>query len=131
MAKAEGAPGMLALAKDDLHVLEAMSGIPTVADRILGFHAQQAIEKSLKAWISHLGLVYPFTHNLLTLLSQLEKAGADVERFLPLARYASFAVQFRYDPFQEAADAFDRAAAIREVAGIVEHVERLIEHPAR
>ena len=114
----------------DLCALQAMSGIPAIADRILGFHAQQAIEKSLKAWIASLGLVYPFTHNLLTLLSQLEEAGADVERFLPLARYASFAVQFRYDPFQEAADAFDRKAVIREVTELVEHVERLIEQPS-
>jgi HEPN domain-containing protein len=117
---------MLALAQDDLRALQAMREIPAVADRILGFHAQQAIEKSLKAWIASLGLVYPFTHNLLALFTQLEEAGADIERFLPLARYSSFAVQFRYDQFQETGDALDRAAVIREVTEIVDYVCELL-----
>jgi len=129
MGKVEGAPGMLALAKGDLEALRAMGEIPSIADRIVGFHAQQAIEKSLKAWIASLGLVYPFTHNLIMLFSQLEEAGADIERFLPLARYGSFAVQFRYDQFQETGDSLDRAAVIREVTDVVEHVERLIGRP--
>lgn len=130
MGKGEGAPGMLALAKGDLEALRAMQPMPSIEDRIFGFHAQQAIEKSLKAWIASLGRAYPFTHILLTLFAELEEAGADVERFLPLARYSSFAVQFRYDAFQGAGDSLDRAAVVREVTEIVEHVDRLIRPPA-
>ena len=39
-----------------------------ISDEVLGFHVQQAAEKSLKAWLALLGETYPLTHNLDTLL---------------------------------------------------------------
>ncbi|NIR50348.1 HEPN domain-containing protein [candidate division KSB1 bacterium] len=32
-------------------------------DEIFGFHAQQAVEKVVKAWPNLLGIVYPRTHD--------------------------------------------------------------------
>jgi HEPN domain-containing protein len=126
MSESEGAIGMLALARGDLEALKAFEGSPAIADRIFGFHAQQAIEKALKSWIALLGYEYPYTHNLLSLLALLEQHGADVGRFWVLTRYTAFAVQFRYGAFQDTGDRLDRAAVIREVAELVDHVARLI-----
>jgi hypothetical protein len=35
-------------------------------EEIFGFHAQQVIEKSLKAWLTALHLVYPKSHDVNT-----------------------------------------------------------------
>ena len=43
----------------------------------LGFHAQQAVEKMLKAVLAHHGIGYERTHNLAYLLKLLEGAGID------------------------------------------------------
>jgi hypothetical protein len=34
------------------------------SDEVFGFHAQQTIEKALKAWIAVRGLVYPKSHDV-------------------------------------------------------------------
>jgi HEPN domain-containing protein len=67
-----------------------------------GFHAQQAVEKLLKALISARGDVYPFIHNLGTLKTQLMDAG-EVLPALPctFAEIQPYAVMFRYDDGEE------------------------------
>jgi HEPN domain-containing protein len=47
------------------------------ADEVFGFHAQQAIEKTLKAWIALLGQEYPFVHDVDALLNRLGGAQGD------------------------------------------------------
>jgi hypothetical protein len=47
---------------------------PDAPDWGIGFHAQQAVEKALKAVLSDRGLEYPRTHDLLLLMELLEKA---------------------------------------------------------
>ncbi|MDH3404787.1 MAG: HEPN domain-containing protein [Acidobacteriota bacterium] len=46
--------------------------------RVVGFHARQAAEKLLEAWLTSLGTSYPPTHDLSLLLYKLEEAGAEV-----------------------------------------------------
>lgn len=60
-------------------------------DNIYGFHAQQAAEKGLKAWLAFLGRSYPFRHDLGELLAALDDAGVDVENLWPLADFTPFA----------------------------------------
>lgn len=62
-----------------------------------GFHLQQSVEKSLKAWLALRGIDYPRTHDLSVLLGLLEDQGEDVESFWPLLELNPFAVQFRYE----------------------------------
>jgi len=50
-----------------------------VADELVGYHCQQAVEKPLKARLVDLGVNYPKTHNLQTLVELLE----DQSRLLP------------------------------------------------
>lgn len=55
-------------ARDDLKTIELLIIQPELTN-IVAFHAQQAIEKSLKAVIEELDIQFVKTHNLKTLLS--------------------------------------------------------------
>ncbi|MCW2996123.1 MAG: hypothetical protein JWQ18_3618 [Conexibacter sp.] len=52
--------------------------MPAVSDAIVGFHAQQAVEKALKAVLAGAGAGFPFTHNIAVLLQLCEDAGIGV-----------------------------------------------------
>jgi HEPN domain-containing protein len=121
------ARGMLLMARKDLRALRAMSGNPEFDDEIVGFHAQQAVEKALKAWIILVDLDYPITHSLITLMGVLEDRECDISEFRSLAKYTIFAVQFRYEPAEPLDVALNRAEAAGEVTALVDHVERLVE----
>jgi HEPN domain-containing protein len=75
MKEIDRAHQMMAMAQKDLTALKLMKDNPEFADEIFGFHAQQAIEKSLKAWIATLNCDFPLTHNIITLLTLLEQQG--------------------------------------------------------
>ena len=64
MTGREEAKRMLAVAEVDLKALRNMLDSEIFEDSVFGFHAQQASEKSLKAWLSLRGIVYPKTHDL-------------------------------------------------------------------
>ena len=51
MHAADHAQDLLRMARKDFDALRGMLDHPLFADEIFGFHAQQAIEKSLKAWL--------------------------------------------------------------------------------
>jgi HEPN domain-containing protein len=50
---------LLALAKRDLRALEGMTDSAIFAEEIFGFHAQQCVEKCLKALLATHGDEYP------------------------------------------------------------------------
>ena len=76
--QADLARDLLRIANDDLSAVEALVDVGTVSDAIVGFHAQQAAEKALKAALAFRGQEFPFTHNLSVLLQLCEDAGLDV-----------------------------------------------------
>ena len=123
----EHAGMMLMLAKHDLSALRGMQDSASFTTAIFGFHAQQAVEKALKGWLTVVGGGYPKIHDLEELLALLTERGQAVpEKFTKLIYLTAFAAQFRYDVFEELVPDLDRAAVIQEVAQVVEHVERLI-----
>lgn len=73
----EEAVKMQTMAEKDLAALRGMLDSSCFADEIFGFHAQQAVEKSLKAWITLAGGTYGFTHDIELLLMHLKQLGAD------------------------------------------------------
>ena len=75
MSALEHARGLLVMARKDFDALCGMVDNPLFAEEIFGFHAQQAIEKSLKAWLAAWSLTYPMTHDLSRLLDLLEENG--------------------------------------------------------
>ena len=89
---------LLHKAAQDEAVLAELAEDAKFDDETVGFHAQQAAEKLLKAWLSCLGVNYPKTHRLETLIDLLNASG----KFVPLAfdditRLTPFATAFRYD----------------------------------
>jgi len=59
------AENFLRKADQDMLVLEKLRFDPDVAEEILGFHAQQAAEKMLKALLTYKEIEFPLTHRLL------------------------------------------------------------------
>lgn len=66
---------LLDAAARDAVVLEKLCGDADVHDSILGFHAQQAIEKALKAVLVHAGIELRRTHDIAELLDAFADHG--------------------------------------------------------
>jgi HEPN domain-containing protein len=93
---------MLNMAGKDLKALQNMLDMNAFANEIFGFHAQQAVEKALKAWLSLVDVDYPRTHDLEALLALLGSSGDTVpEQFYALIDLTDFAVQLRYASFED------------------------------
>jgi HEPN domain-containing protein len=91
----------LAVADRDIRTLHLLIAAPESDDQAIGFHAQQAIEKCLKAVLSANQIAFRKTHDLVELLDLLR----DEERTLPpnadlLDTLNPFAVTLRYDLFE-------------------------------
>jgi HEPN domain-containing protein len=88
----------LQLADDDAAAFRGLLKLPEVKFRLACFHAQQSVEKLLKAVMIFHGMEYQRTHDLHSLASLLIKHGitppCSPEE---LTRLNPFAVTFRYD----------------------------------
>ena len=84
-------------------------------DAIFGFHAQQAAEKLLKAWLSLLGIKFERTHDLLRLIRLLEAAGQPTVGLEELVELNPFAVQYRYELRDDEDESIERADLIKRI----------------
>jgi HEPN domain-containing protein len=126
MTGSEEAQRMLTVAEIDLKALRNMLDPELFEDSVFGFHAQQAVEKVLKAWLSLYGLAYPKTHDLRFLMNLLQaQARVDCERFAELADLTDFAVQFRYD-FSTLSPGLSRTEILSRVEALWDHVEQIV-----
>lgn len=126
MSALDHARGLLLVARKDFDAMRGMIGNPLFADEVFGFHAQQAIEKALKAWLAARSIDIPLTHDISRLLGLLEQAGVDVSLFWPLVQYTVFAVQARYEAgLMESEALVDRLAVIAEVEQLMTTVAPL------
>lgn len=107
---------LLSKAAEDEAALKAQF----LSDSILGFHAQQAVEKLMKALLSQLNVPFEFTHNLGRIQATLTSAGESLPATpISLDDLNDFAVVYRYDLlFQFAApsptDLMETVRLIRE-----------------
>jgi HEPN domain-containing protein len=115
------------MARKDLQAMRALCD-PEVADvETFGFHAQQAVEKTLKAWLDLRGQVYPRIHDLDELLRLLRQHGASVpQEFANLDVLTDFGVAFRYEAYEDSEEPFDRAEIIATVQRLLQHVANLL-----
>lgn len=116
MADLKQAQALLRVVRRDLTALHGMHDPTIFADEIFGFHVQQAVEKSLKAWLSVLGIAFPFTHDLSRLLVLIRDTGTDVKDLWWASEFTVFAQQVRYaDGYLQADAPLDRKGILKRV----------------
>ena len=69
---------MLRSAVIDALACKALDAVPDMSDTVIGFHAQQACEKCLKAVLSAVGVETTRTHDLARLLDLLVTQGIEL-----------------------------------------------------
>ena len=113
MSSVEGdLPILLFKARNDALALRKMAPDPEMADEIVGFHAQQTVEKALKAVLETRGVDYPYTHDLARLFQLLDDSGGapgDRDHALALSPWAA---EFRYGDVVVGSLDRDRALAV-------------------
>ena len=115
---------LLIAAQRDDSALHGMGDPAVFADEIFGFHAQQAIEKLLKAWLASLGETYPLSHDLASLLDMLSAHDSDIARFDELVDYTRYAVRLRYASADPGTKRLDRGETVGQVGVLLEEVRR-------
>jgi HEPN domain-containing protein len=132
MKDIEHAAMMVGMATKDLRALQGMLDNKTFADEVFGFHAQQIVEKSLKAWLSLLGREYPRIHDLEQLFNLLEDQGIQIPaHFRDLTDLTEYSVQFRYEYLDETNDAIDRLSTISNVKELFHTVQSAVDKENR
>ena len=123
----EQAQKMLQMAGKDLKALHALLDPAITDDEIFGFHAQQAVEKSLKSWIAGIGGSYDKTHDLRILLLTLRELGCDVSPFKGLTDLNVYAIWFRYEPMEDPTSTINRPHMLERVLNIYNHVQNVLD----
>lgn len=120
---AEVAAVLVRKAQEDATAVREFAANPRIGDGIIGFHAQQAIEKWLKAVVASRSEDFEHTHDLrhLTALAGLAAADSpfDIQQAIGLTEYA---VPLRYEDLLDA-EPLDREAT----TALVEEVGRWAE----
>jgi len=89
---------LLQKAEQDEFALDKLIPDPDSPDEIIGFHAQQAIEKMLKAVLALAAVRYRWSHDLVELLDLLRKNGISYpEAFEEITALTPFAAILRYE----------------------------------
>ena len=107
----------------------ALARVPLPADglyELLCFHAQQAVEKSLKAVLIHHGVEPPRTHNLERLVDLLPTAITRTDILTQLARLTIFATSSRYPGSEENVGEEEYTEAVRLAQDIVSWADTMI-----
>lgn len=123
----EHAERLLLMAEKDLQALRSLASPESAADEIFGFHAQQVVEKSLKAWLTALGGSYGRTHDIRLLLRGVREFGVEVEPWLDLMELNVYAVQFRYEPLDFETEAIDRKQLLLGVHALFSQVDNVVK----
>ena len=117
---------LLAKAADDEDVLDVALAGAKISNEVFGFHAQQAVEKLLKARLVSLGVDYPKAHNLLTLVELLAANGDPLPDALAELFYLTpFATTFRYEEADELVLS-DRSALRAKILQLHEFIQKRI-----
>ena len=112
----------LLVARRDLVAFRGLLSLPDIADETLGFHAQQAIEKSLKAVLSLREIPFRAVHHLGALLDVMANAGIPAPPHAEeLNELTPYAVLLRYEFTEE------RYLNRTQVSTVVEAVYRWAE----
>lgn len=110
---------LLQRADDDITLVRRVISDVDIADAIVGFHAQQAVEKAIKAVLAAREVEYGKTHQLNYLVRLLAGDGLDLPpSVIEADELSPWAVEFRYETDSE--PALDRTVTL----GLIEDVRR-------
>ena len=109
-------------ANEDIRVVdELFQTDPQAYASTICFHAQQAVEKLLKAFLAFQGIDFPKTHDLDYLLDECQKIAREPFEQIDLKSLADFGVSVRYpDDFYVPSPS--EVTYYRNLAKQVEHV---------
>lgn len=112
------ARSLLARARDDVALLRVVLANADVSDAIVGFHAQQAVEKALKSVLDAHEHTFPFTHDLDGLVARCHSHGIQTPTVLTDAADAltPYAVAQRYGDETDNAISREEAMCLATVA---------------
>lgn len=114
-------------ATSDAIAAREFAGNTDITDEIIGFHAQQAIEKWLKAIIAARGESFEHTHDLRRLVHvaahDLGNAPFDVDAVIALTQYSA---PLRYEDLLDA-ESLDREATVSLVGDVAKWAEDAIK----
>ena len=113
-------------AKSDLE-LARVSPPPIVLLEGLCFHAQQAVEKSLKAILIHFKVSFPRTHNIGVLLDLLPDYIAIPDSVQESAILSDYAVITRYPHDLEPVDTDEYLKAVEIADSVLSWAERILK----
>lgn len=117
---------LLGAAADDEFMARSLLPIEGVTDAGLGYHTQQAVEKSLKAVLALRSVEFPYTHDLEGLLRLCQTNDIDVpEGLSEVGDLSPFAARLRYGATLPAP--LDRDQALEWAASAVEWARGRIE----
>ena len=98
MAACDEARRLLTKAGEDEYVLDRLLEQAAAPEAMVGFHAQQAAEKLLKAALFLAGAVPPRTHNLTQLMDLATDSGLQLPATCEALRWLTpYAVLYRYE----------------------------------
>lgn len=110
-------------AEDDAKAMQLLAPNQEISDEIIGFHAQQAVEKWLKAVLGSRGVEFEYTHDLHRLVSEVTAAVGEFPFDVPdVVALTEHAVPLRYDEILDT-EPLDRRATVTlvdEVGGWAE-----------
>jgi len=126
MAERTLAEIFLLTARRDEQAFSTLADDPNLHDSLAGFHAQQAIEKALKAVLAHSGVPFRRTHDIAELLDMLEDAGLAAPPHADrLDELNPYAVEMRYELIEPRG--LDRAATARWVQDVIRWAAGIIQ----
>ncbi len=130
MAEPDLARILLTAAERDGQAFDRLATDPALHDSLAGFHAQQAVEKALKAVLADRGVVFRRTHDIAELLDLLQDSG------LPGPPHADhldelnpYAVEMRYGLVEPGPLERNRVAAW--VHAVLSWAQTMTDHPYR
>lgn len=112
------------LSRSRSNLLQARIGQEGVYLEDLGFQAQQAAEKVIKAVLIHLGVEYPYRHDLGALLTLVIQAGVTVPD--KTARWTRYAVAGRYPGLMEPVTEEEYESALQIASDVLKWAEEMI-----
>ena len=123
--ESEEAARLLRAARSDLRALHLLAADPEQSNDVVGFHAQQAVEKALKAVLVSASVEIPLTHDLGYILELLPEALGEMPASVARADWLTpWAVAARYGGTD---GALNREAAITVAAEAVRWATRNVD----